>query len=255
MLVKIAADIHGEVDALIDQLDPKDTLILLGDYINLLDFSTFDGILAQIVSKEEIKQVLDAIARGDMKQAKILADECMGKSGAKQEQIQSLLQESYLDLFNRIPCRTYLLYGNLDQPGLLQKSLPDHCIMLDGEVRKIGGKRFGFLSGSTPSKWTFGLPGEVPVEIFRERLEGMKDVDILCAHYPPAIRSLTYDVRAKRDEQGSEEITEWIRKVQPSYVFFGHVHNPLRHRLVLDNTILINTGYFRRQKKIYHLNI
>ena len=53
---------------------------------------------------------------------------------------------------------------------------------------------------------------------------------MLCTHIPPAIPQLLYDTVARRLERGSTAILEHIRRTQPRYALFGHVHQPLARR-------------------------
>ena len=70
MAIKILSDIHGEYGAMKAQLRPDDVAVLLGDYLNLIDFRTLDGILSEVYSREEIRKVLSLMATGDKEQAR-----------------------------------------------------------------------------------------------------------------------------------------------------------------------------------------
>ena len=53
-------------------------------------------------------------------------------------------------------------------------------------------------------------------------------MDVLCCHIPPAVPELLLRHGAPgRFERGSEALLEAIRRTQPRYALFGHVHQPL----------------------------
>src|SRR5487761_949791 len=62
---------------------------------------------------------------------------------------------------------------------------------------------------------------------------------------------LLYDVQARRMEPGSTALLEVIRRTQPRYAFFGHVHNPLVRRVRIGRTECVNVGHFRATRMPY----
>ncbi len=69
---------------------------------------------------------------------------------------------------------------------------------------------------------------------------------MLCAHIPPAVDDLTFDVVAQRAEPGSVTLLEHIRAHEPAYLYFGHVHHPRCERMKIGRTVAVNVGsYFR----------
>ena len=83
MTIKIISDIHGEYRALADQLEPEDVAVLLGDYVNLIDFSTLDGILSDVYSREQVALALELFAKGDPQEARRRISEVIGSSPYK----------------------------------------------------------------------------------------------------------------------------------------------------------------------------
>ena len=65
---------------------------------------------------------------------------------------------------------------------------------------------------------------------------------MLCAHIPPAVPELLYDTVARRMERGSEALLGAIRRTQPRYVLFGHVHQPLARRVRIGRTDASTSG-------------
>jgi Icc-related predicted phosphoesterase len=49
-------------------------------------------------------------------------------------------------------------------------------------------------------------------------------------------------------------LLHYIEKYQPRVVYFGHVHQPLVSSMHVGDTLLINTGYFRKTQRAHLLN-
>ncbi len=255
MKIKLLADIHGEVDALREVIEPGDTAVLLGDLLNWVDFNSLEGMLSEVLEKQEIAQLLGEIEQGNIKKAKIMAAAFLKNVGVHHEKLRGIARSAYEELFSAIPCRAYVIYGNTDYPDILKECLPSNIELIETGCMEIGGARFGFVSGVPPYRWGVGLPGEIDAETYRKRIDNLEPVDILCTHFPPAYPELTFDVKAKRSEEGSSALTEYIEKVKPDYAFFGHVHQPREKSKQVGRSKLINTGYFRKEKKAFVLEL
>lgn len=248
MAVKIIADIHGEYEALANQLDPDDTAVLLGDYVNLIDFRTLDGILSQVYSKEEIIQVLTILARGKGESVRKQIREAAPGSPQKYEKLSELIVDSYRRLFESIPCPCYMIYGNTDDPQVMQEMAGNGVEVIEAGVVELDGQRFGFVSGSPRGPWTIGLPGEMAEEKYRELISSLGPADVLCTHYPPAVEGITWDTLANRDEVGSDDLVAYIEEYSPAHHYFGHVHHPRLVNARFRSTRLANAGFFREHK-------
>ena len=101
--------------------------------------------------------------------------------------------------------------------------------MLDGERIELGGWTFGFVGGGLRSPYR--TPNELDDEVFAAKVAAVGEVDVLCAHIPPAVPELLFDTVARRMERGSEALLEAIGRTQPRYALFGHVHQPQASRL------------------------
>ena len=146
-------------------------------------------------------------------------------------------------MFAVLPTPTYLTYGNVDLPALFADYLRDGVTLLDGQVIELGGLRVGFVGGGLQTP--MHTPTEIDDETYAAKIEALGDVDVLCAHIPPHLPELVYDVRARRFERGSVALLEAVHRVQPRYLLFGHVHQPLSHRLRIGRTECVNVGHFR----------
>ena len=115
--------------------------------------------------------------------------------------------------------------------------------VLDGERVELGGWTFGFVGGGLRS--VYRTPNELDDEVFAAKVAAVGEVDVLCAHIPPAVPDLLFDTVARRMEVGSEALLAAIERTQPRYALFGHVHQPLASRLRIGATECVNVGHFR----------
>ena len=82
-------------------------------------------------------------------------------------------------------------------------------------------------------------------DVYAAKVAAVGEVDVLCAHIPPAVPELLYDTVARRMERGSQALLEAVRRNGPRYLLFGHVHQPLARRVRIGDTECINVGHFR----------
>ena len=251
--IKIVTDVHGAYEELARQLSPEDTVILLGDYVQLVDFKTLDGVLSQAFTRKEVEQVLEWLATGDREKAGRFIARFALPEGDRFQEVKRRVVSAYRQLYEAIPCRGYLLYGNTDYPDLMREAIDgcDRLQIMDGEVLEVGGVRIGFVSGAPPMPWTFELPGVLPEDSFNGKIEALGKVDILCSHVPPQIPELAYDVVAKKDEGGSSRLLEYIQDCQPGWVYYGHVHNPRKASLTVGKSQLINLACFCNHYRVH----
>jgi Icc-related predicted phosphoesterase len=115
--------------------------------------------------------------------------------------------------------------------------------VLDGGTVELDGWTFGFAGAGLYS--VYRTPNEISEDEFRAKLDAVGPVDVLCTHIPPAVPELLYDTVARRMEQGSSALLETIKRTQPRYALFGHVHQPLASRTRIGTTECLNVGHFR----------
>lgn len=246
MAIKIISDVHGEYAALRDVLDEDDTAILLGDYLNLIDFKTLEGILSEVYTREEILSALAVLKKGPRNRAGPRTVQALSGGGDdRRARVGELVREGYEEFFKSIPCRSYMIYGNTDNPWLMKEYHDGAAEIVESGVVEVEGTRFGLVSGTPRTPWTIGLPGELEDEEYRKRLDSLGPVDVLCTHYPPAVPDLTWDLQADRDEEGSADINAYIERHRPDFHYFGHVHHPRSTSGTLGETVLVNAGFFR----------
>ena len=171
--------------------------------------------------------------------------------GDPRKHIEAAVSRQYAELFAAMPVPAYLTYGNVDLPRLWDDHVQPGHHVLDGERVELDGWTFGFVGGGL--KTPYRTPNEIDDEEFAAKVEAVGEVDVLCAHIPPAVPDLLYDTVARRMERGSEALLAAIGKTQPRYVLFGHVHQPLQSRIRIGTTECINVGHFRAYGRPYVL--
>lgn len=244
-MVLIVSDVHGEFDALSALVRTGETVLILGDLINLLDYRTGEGIISEVLGDEFGRRVSERRAASDYGG---MRDLWATQVGERREQVREAMASSVRRSYER--CRQalaggvgYVTYGNVDRPALLKTHLPEGMRFVDGDVVEIDGLTFGFVGGgiSTP----VGAAGEVSDEEMEAKLDQLGPVDVLCSHLAPAVEPLHRDVITGRLERCSRPIYVYLVQHQPLFHFFGDVHQPQAVTWRVGRTRCRNAGYFR----------
>lgn len=245
----LISDVHGAFDAMRRVAAQGETLLVLGDLVNLMDYRTGEGITADLLGLDFARQTAMARAQGDYPLMRRLWTDRVGDGW---EQFRAEFEQAVIVQYEATRealtgSRAYVTFGNVDRPGLLQAHLPDGVRFVDGEAFEIEGVTVGFVGGgiSTP----LGAEGEVTDDDMRDKLARLGPVDVLCSHLPPAIGPLHRDVITGRLERASEPILEYLREFEPRFHFFGDVHQPQATRWTVGRTRCRNVGYFRATQR------
>jgi Icc-related predicted phosphoesterase len=252
MPVYLVADLHGAPDALAKAVPESSTLVLLGDLINFLDYTTMTGILTEVFSVEAVAEVARLRTEGKTLEARdIMRRRAEGRESAIQEDIRRRVNEAYASVFAALPDPTYLILGNVDQPPTATRYAAETpaARFVDARTATLDGEVFGFVGGALPTP--LRVAGEVSEEEFRSKIEAVGAVDVICSHIPPAVDELCYDTRACRFERGSADLLTYIEDVQPRRAYFGHVHQPLVSSMHIGRTLCVNVGYFRATRRAW----
>ncbi len=243
----IFSDIHGAYSAIGEQLEPSDTAFLLGDYLDLLEFERVEGIVADLVGPERLRAALQNAMSGDADDFRVIVSSTLHPGGEHHGALLKASERAYDRLMDSIPCQAYVLHGNTDFPGMVRARCTENRQFVDGTSIKIDGLCIGFVGGCLPTPHQ--LAGEEEPATYNAKFDAIGEVDILFMHIPPDLEDITYDVKARRKEVCSRRAVEYIRDVQPRYVYFGHVHSPRSHTTSLGSTLITNVGYFRRHQQ------
>jgi Icc-related predicted phosphoesterase len=245
----LVSDVHGAFEALEEVAGRGEILLILGDLINLLDYRTSEGIIADVLGQEFGVAVAGHRAAGDYAAMRQAWTEIVGE---RRDSVRAAIDRGVAAEYQR--CRKALsaavgfcTYGNVDNPDLLRESLPETMRFVDGDVVEIGGLRFGFVGGgiSTPMAGA----GEVTDDDMVRKLTAIGPVDVLCSHLPPAVDALCTDVITGRKERSSGPILDYLRAHQPLKHFYGDVHQPQATTWRVGKTKCQNVGYFRATRR------
>lgn len=252
MAVYVVSDLHGAPDALRKAVPEGATLLLLGDLINFLDYTSMSGILTEVFSVEAVSRVVELRTAGRVLEARqVMHERAAGREEEVREAILARARDQYERVFAALPDPTYVIFGNVDNPAMaLSLAAETPAVRYeDGRMIVLEGERFGFVGGALPTP--LHVAGEITEEEMRAKVEGLGEVDVLCSHIPPAVPELCFDTLARKSERGSEDLLEYIRDVQPRRAYFGHVHQPLVSAMHIGRTFCINVGYFRGSKRAF----
>ena len=244
MRVHVVSDVHGRAEALAGA-GGADGFICLGDLLLFIDYADpGQGIFPDLFGAEAASELISLRTAKRFDEARTLSARLWaGLGGEPRQHIDAAVSRQYAALFAAMPTPAYLTYGNVDVPRLWDEHLRPGQRVLDGERIELGGWTFGFVGGGLRSPYR--TPNELDDEVFAAKVAAIGEVDVLCAHIPPDVPELLFDTVANRVERGSEALLEAIRRTQPRYALFGHVHQPQASRLQIGATQCINVGHFR----------
>jgi Icc-related predicted phosphoesterase len=253
MRVHVVSDVHGRADALKKAGDGADALICLGDLLLFIDYADHSqGIFPSLFGAEHARRLVALRDARRFDEAREMSAGLWAQLGGDPRQhIEAAVTRQYSELFAAMPVPSYLTYGNVDLPRMWSDHMrPGHQV-LDGERVQLDGWTFGFVGGGL--RTAYRTPNELDDDVYAAKVEAIGEVDVLCAHIPPAVPELLYDTVARRMERGSEALLTAIQKTKPRYVLFGHVHQPLQSRIRIGQTECINVGHFRARGTPYVL--
>jgi Icc-related predicted phosphoesterase len=254
MRVHVVSDVHGTADALAVAGNGADMLICLGDLLLFLDYADHtQGIFAELYGAERAREYIDLRTAKRFDEARQLTLRLTASRAALRARMDEAIRRQYAALFGALREPAYLTYGNVDIPRLWAEHLKPGHHVIDGGRVEVDGISFGFVGSGLISPYR--TPNEITEAEFRAKLDDVGEVDVLCTHIPPAVPELLYDTVARRMEVGSEALLDVIRRTQPRYAFFGHVHNPLVRRVRVGRTECVNVGHFRATRAPYAVEL
>jgi Icc-related predicted phosphoesterase len=255
MRVHVVSDVHGAAGALRGAAAGADALVCLGDLLLFVDYADHaQGIFPELFGAEAAAQFIALRTAKLFDEARTLSAGLWRRLGGDPAgHIRSAAARQYAELFAAMPEPAYLTYGNVDIPHIERQHLrPGHRV-LDGERLELGGWTFGFVGGGLRSPYR--TPNELDDDVYAAKVAAVGEVDVLCSHIPPTVPQLLYDTVARRMERGSDALLAHVRRTQPRYLLFGHVHQPLAGRVRVGRTECINVGHFRATGRPYVLEL
>jgi len=254
MRLHLVSDVHGAVEPLRRAGAQADALICLGDLLCFIDYFDYDaGVFGSLFGADAVARLVELRTAGRFSEARDWSRSLWGTLPDGRAAMDAAIENQYADMFAAMPTPTYATYGNVDIPDRWARHAHEGVQILDGEVVQIGGLRFGFVGGGLQT--AMRTPYELAESDYAAKVAALGPVDVLCAHIPPAVPVLTYDVLSRRLERGSTALHEAILEYQPALMFFGHVHQPLAARTRIGRTECVNVGHFARTKTPYVLDL
>lgn len=245
----VLSDVHGEFEALRTVARSGETLLILGDLINLLDYRTGEGIISEVLGGDFGRRVAERRGNSDYGgMRRLWTEQVLGRADEVRAEMADRVAEQYEECRRALEgARGYVTYGNVDRPEMLKRSLPIGLQFVDGDVIEIDGLTFGFVGGgiATPA----GAAGEVTDDEMEAKLAELGRVDILCSHLSPEVAPLHRDVITGRLERSSGPILDYLLRRRPRLHFFGDVHQPQATRWRVGSTLCQNVGYFRATRR------
>ncbi len=247
----LVSDVHGAWSPLRAAAGRGEPLLVLGDLINLVDYRTMEGILSEVYGKAMVTEVSHLRAAGDHRAARARWRRARaGRQAEIDRRFGELVEESYRRAAEALAgSESYVTYGNVDTPDLLEAMLPAGTRFVDGEVVEIEGLRVGIAGGGIGP--FAGAPGIITEERMAAKLAALGDIDVLCTHAAPAVPQLSNDVVAGASKH-SEAVLQFLMERQPSHHYFGDVHQPQAITWRVGRTRCHNVGYFRATGRPCH---
>lgn len=248
------SDVHGALEPLRRLARSGETLIVLGDLVNLTDYRSGEGAIADALGLEFAQSAGEARAAGDYVEMRALWTKRVGE---RSEEVRRSIGESLRRQYNQVGealdgGHGFVIHGNVDRPDILTESLPSGFRYVHGETVELDGLKVGFAGGgvSTPIQ----AVGEVSDDEMTAMLGALGDVDILCTHVPPAVPALRTDVITGREERGSRPVRDFVIQRRPRFHLFGDIHQAQATTWRLGATWCLNAGYFRATGRYLRLD-
>lgn len=249
----VVSDVHGAFGALRRVAQLGERLLILGDLVNLTDYRTGEGAIANALGLDFAQQAGEARGDGDFDEMRRIWRLAASDIEDARQAVGHAIEDQYSHLGDALGEGSgYVIHGNVDRPEYLVTALPDSFEYVHGQRLEIGGVSFGFVGGGvvTPLQ----ADGEVSDEEMAMMLDGLGPVDVLCTHVPPAVDPLRTDVITGRAERSSAPILAYVVEHQPLLHLFGDVHQPQATRWRIGRTRCVNVGYFRATGRPFRLD-
>lgn len=234
------SDVHAAFDALARVAAEPGPLLVLGDFLNFIDYRTGEGMVADILGIEFAR--VAAAARGSGTDARALWAEAVVAHGGdfRAALVDHAVRQYEAAVVALAGTETIATFGNVDHPGLLRRIVGPVATIVHGGVVSAGGLSVGIVGGGRRSPF-----GDVDEDDFETALARVGGVDVLCTHIPPAVPALYRDVITGLDEKHAEVLSDHLAEHRPRLHLFGDVHQPRATTWRLGQTVCVNVGYFR----------
>ena len=245
----IVSDIHAEFEALARVAATGEPLLILGDFLNFIDYRTGHGLAEDVYGSEHTRQLIENRRTSNWDATRALWRTAIK---GREEEMRARIVEAVAHQHEQATealegANAYVTFGNVDWPKDLQAALPDGVRWVDGQVIELEGYSIGFAGGGVPTP--VSARGEVSDDEMAEKLSKLGSVDILCTHVAPSVAPLHIDVITGRRERSSEVVLDYIHEHRPRFHYFGDVHQPQAYSWQVGDTLSRNVGYFRATRR------
>src|SRR5918997_1777582 len=144
MSVYVVSDLHGASDELAKAVPEGASLVLLGDLINFIDYTSMTGILTEVFSVEAVEHVVRLRTAGEVEEARrVMHEHSKGREDEIRGEIGKRVVEQYGSVFAALPDPPYLILGNGDTPPVVQgfASGTPAVHLVDGQTLTLEGER------------------------------------------------------------------------------------------------------------------
>jgi Icc-related predicted phosphoesterase len=239
------SDVHYAPDAFRKLVALDEQIVVLGDLVNLTDYRTGEGAVADVLGLGLSRESAVARGKGDYSGMREAWRRWLGDRGPEaRREIGAVIEGQYRSMAEAMrDGRGLVIHGNVDRPSLLRETLASGFRYAHGEVIELEGLRLGLVGGgvSTPLE----AEGELSDDEMTGILDSLGPVDILCTHVPAALRPLRLDVVTGREERGSDPVLRYLRAHEPRLHVYGDVHQAQATTWRIGRTRCHNLGYFR----------
>ncbi|MEX0305759.1 MAG: metallophosphoesterase family protein [Ruegeria sp.] len=144
-----------------------------------------------------------------------------------------------MQMLSGISAPLVLVPGNAESADELVEATPEGVHVLHGSGMTLDGVRLFGLGYGVPltpfGDWSCDLTEAEAAELL-DRCDG---ADILIAHSPPKGYG---DVTSQGASVGSTAVRDAVERIQPDFVFCGHIHDSWGYRGTLGRTQIANLG-------------
>ncbi len=255
MRVSFVADVHGNTEGLARVADRAEQLVVLGDLLDYVDYhEPARGILGAVFGEDRVRHFAQLRRGGQFAELHAYNRSLWAGLADAQAVLTEVVEKRYREVLAAIGPQALLILGNVDVAAAWDEVAGGVLPCRDGEVVDVAGRRFGFVAGgamrpgrrpdhSAEAVWR---PYMRTADDYRNAVEKVGAVDVLCSHVPPHLPSLRYDLIPGRLEMSGPGLLEAIDAYEPQLAVFGHVHQPLARRLRRGRTECVNVGHFQR---------
>ncbi len=272
MRVSFVSDVHGNIAGLAEVARDAETLVVLGDLLDYVDYhDPSAGILGEVFGADNVRMFTELRSTGDFAALHQLNTALWAEIADPVGTLNEVVERRYRVAFDALSLAAgtpLLILGNVDVLDVWQRVAGDQLPSLDGKVVELQGCRLGFVGGGA-SRVRRVPAAAAPVtdmtrawrpylrqpEDYAATVAALGAVDVLCSHLPPKLAPLRYDQVAARLEMYGPGLLESVDAHHPSLAVFGHVHQPLAGRMRRGTTECVNVGHFARTALAFEIQL